>query len=118
MNRKNFLEKLDIVKPCIKNDSILPIFGNIHIDNSCVESFNGVQGIKVDLEESLDNNMFLPFLESLSARKTGMPLYPASTGRTITCNLRSDNWRNGVKKETDKYLEEGFEKIKNLIGIK
>lgn len=51
MNRKTFLEKLDVVKPCIKNDSILPIFGQIHINKTYVESFNGVQGIKVDFGE-------------------------------------------------------------------
>jgi DNA polymerase III sliding clamp (beta) subunit (PCNA family) len=51
MNRKTFLEKLEIVKPCLKYDSIVPIFGNVHIDKTFVESFNGVQGIKVDFGE-------------------------------------------------------------------
>jgi len=45
---------------------------------------------QVELEEHYDRNQFAEaFLEAAYARKNAMPLKDASTGRTVTVNLRS-----------------------------
>lgn len=61
---------------------------------------------QVDLEEHYDRSQYADaFLEMLQSRKTAMPAYPASTGRTVTVNLRSDEWRNGVRKSANQHKE-------------
>jgi hypothetical protein len=61
---------------------------------------------QVELEEHFDNDQYAQAaLESLAARKTAMPLHEESTGRTVTVNLRSDEWRRGVRKSACKYME-------------
>ena len=67
---------------------------------------------QVDLEEHIDNDGFCAaFIESIQARKTGMPLYEASTVRTVRYNLRSDEWRAGVKKSVAEYMDEACEVV-------
>lgn len=64
---------------------------------------------QVDLEEHYDREQYgSALLESLVARKTAMPEHPESSGRTVTINLRSDTWREGVKKSAREYLEKAL----------
>lgn len=67
---------------------------------------------QVELEEHFDLEQYSSVaVESLMARKTSMPISKQSTGRTVTINLRSDEWRNGVKKSSIKYLDKAKELI-------
>ena len=60
---------------------------------------------EVDLEVHYDREQYgIALVESIVARKTCMPCFPASTGRTVTVNLRSDRWREGVVKKVDEIL--------------
>jgi len=64
---------------------------------------------QVDLEEHYDREQYAPaFFESLISKKTAMPIEKPSTGRTVTVNLRSDEWRAGVKKSAQEYLEQAL----------
>lgn len=61
---------------------------------------------QVDLEEYYDREQFATVIqEVIVSRKTSMPEKSASTGRTVTINLRSDAWREGVKKSSEEYIE-------------
>lgn len=69
---------------------------------------------QVDLEESMDNNFFDAFLIWNHAQKSGgQCLHTVSSddinSRPVRYNLRSNEWREGVKKETDKWLDEARE---------
>lgn len=64
---------------------------------------------QVELEEYYDRNQFAEaFIESAYSRKNAMPLKDASTGRTVTVNLRSDKWREGVRKSSREYLDKAM----------
>lgn len=64
---------------------------------------------QVELEEHYDRNQFAEaFLEAAYARKNAMPLKDASTGRTVTVNLRSDKWREGVRKSAKEYVDKAL----------
>lgn len=61
---------------------------------------------QVDLEEYYDREQFATAIqEMIVSRKTAMPDKAASTGRTVTVNLRSDAWREGVRKSSEEYIE-------------
>ena len=61
---------------------------------------------QVDLEEHFDRSQYAEaIIESLNARKTSMPTKEASNGKTVTINLRSDEWREGVRKSSNEYLD-------------
>ena len=67
---------------------------------------------QVDLEESMDNNMFDAFLWVLYDRKTAMPLHTVSCTemeRAVKYNLRSEDWRKGVKSTTNEKMKEQLE---------
>lgn len=71
---------------------------------------------QVELEEHFDREQFSQaVLESLNSRKTSMPSIPESTGRTVTINLRSEQWRNGVKKSAREYLEMAERFLEKLV---
>ena len=73
---------------------------------------------QVDLEEEYDRDQYgMAFVEAMVSRKTCMPCFPASTNRTVTVNLRSDRWREGVVKTTDEKLEELFERMEALFEL-
>ncbi len=60
---------------------------------------------QVELEEHYDKSQLSEaIIESIYARKNAMPLKEASTGRTVTVNLRSDKWREGVRKSAMEYV--------------
>lgn len=61
---------------------------------------------QVELEEHYDKSQ-LPeaIIESIYSRKNAMPLKDASTGRTVTVNLRSEKWREGVRKSSKEYVD-------------
>jgi hypothetical protein len=64
---------------------------------------------QVELEEHYDRSQFAEaFLEAAYARKNSMPMKEASTGRTVTVNLRSDKWREGVRKSSREYLDKAM----------
>lgn len=65
---------------------------------------------QADMEQYLESNSLRSVLEAISARKTSMPLYSRSSGRTVIYNLRSDEWRKAVfaKKEELKDLIDNF----------
>lgn len=67
---------------------------------------------QVDLEEHFDRSQYSQALvESIVSRKTSMPTKEASNGKTVSVNLRSDEWRNGVRKSSKEYLDKAL----NLI---
>ena len=60
---------------------------------------------QVELEEHYDREQYSSVvIELLSAKKTAMPLHESSNGRTVIINLRSDIWREGVRKSANEYL--------------
>ena len=64
---------------------------------------------QVELEEHYDRSQFAEaFLEAAYSRKNAMPLKDASNGRTVTVNLRSDKWREGVRKSSREYLDKAM----------
>lgn len=71
---------------------------------------------QVDLEEHYDREQFAKAaLEAMYARKNSMPMHEASTGRTLTVNLRSDKWREGVRKSAAEYLEKAEQLLLNQL---
>ena len=72
---------------------------------------------QVDLEEHMENNFFDAFLWVLYAKKTAMPLHTVSCDwdqKAVRYNLRSDKWREWVKKTTEERKEEFLEFFSNL----
>ena len=62
---------------------------------------------QVDLEEHYDREQYSSVVpEAVNSRKMCLPQDLPSVGRTCRINLRSDKWREGVKKETEKYMNE------------
>lgn len=69
---------------------------------------------QVDLEEHLDNEQYSQVLpEVFASRKTSSPHDLASMGRTIRINLRSNQWREGVRKSSLEYLDKALMLITN-----
>jgi hypothetical protein len=61
---------------------------------------------QVELEEHYDREQYSSVvLESLQSRNISMPTSKESTGNTVTINLRSQKWRDGVKKSAQEYLD-------------
>lgn len=59
---------------------------------------------QVELEQHFDNEQYACCaLEVLHAKKYGGPSCHASTGKSVTINLRSHNWRVGVVKSSGQY---------------
>ena len=77
------------------------------IDAALMMAFEAGKWVgQVELEEHFDNNQLSEsILEVLYSKKNAMPIKDASTGRTVTVNLRSDEWRKGVRKSANEYLE-------------
>lgn len=60
---------------------------------------------QVDLEEFYDREQYASCcLEVFYAKRCSMPLHKPSTGNTVTINLRSNEWREGVRKTTEELL--------------
>jgi hypothetical protein len=71
---------------------------------------------QVDLEISYDLEQYGQALaESHCARIICSPCFPASKGRAVTVNLRSDRWREGVCKTTEEEFEKAFEPLRRMI---
>ena len=71
---------------------------------------------QVDLEESMDRGQYAQCLiEAINARKTTMPNDIASTGKTIRYNLRSEKWKEGVKKTCKNELKKILINLENVI---
>jgi hypothetical protein len=71
---------------------------------------------QVDLEEYYDQEQFsTAAMESFESRKTAMPMLPESIGRTVTVNLRSQEWREGVERSAQEHVEKAFELLKPII---
>lgn len=67
---------------------------------------------QVELEEHYDREQYgTSIIESLYSKKNSMPMHHPSTGRSVTVNLRSNTWREGVRKSANEYLE----KAKKLV---
>jgi hypothetical protein len=61
---------------------------------------------QVELEEHYDREQYSSSVaEVFHSHKNAMPLKDASNGRTVTINLRSDEWRNGVRKSAKEYVD-------------
>ena len=61
---------------------------------------------QVDLEEHYDMEQYSQvFPEVFASRKTSSPGDLASTGRTVRINLRSEQWREGVRRSVREYLD-------------
>lgn len=64
---------------------------------------------QVELEEHFDREQYLSSMaEVYHSRKNAMPLKDASNGRTVTINLRSEEWRNGVRKSAKEYVNKAM----------
>jgi len=64
---------------------------------------------QVELEEHYDRSQYTEaFFEAAYSRKNAMPLKDASTGRTVTVNLRSDKWREGVRNSAKQYVDKAL----------
>ena len=67
---------------------------------------------QVDLEEHMDNSSYFDaFLWVLYDKKTAMPLHTVSNwwninSRPVRYNLRSNTWRQWIKKTTKKAIEQ------------
>lgn len=60
---------------------------------------------QVDLEEHYDLEQYSTVMsEAHNTRITSSPADLASSGRTVRVNLRSQTWREGVKKSSQEYL--------------
>jgi hypothetical protein len=71
---------------------------------------------QVQLEEHFDREQFSSaMLESVLSKKTAMPIQEASSGRTVQINLRSDEWRKGVRRSAAKYKHNAIEFIKDNL---
>lgn len=71
---------------------------------------------QVELEEHYDRNQYMEsIVEVAYSRKNSMPLKDASTGRTVTINLRSEKWREGVRKSSKEYVKKAQLLIMNEI---
>lgn len=67
---------------------------------------------QVDLEESMESNYFDAFLWVLHDKKTSMPLHTVSCNwseRSVKYTLRSEEWREWVKKTTQKEMLEALD---------
>jgi len=64
---------------------------------------------QVELEEHYDREQYsTAIIEVLHSCKNATPINDASTGNTVTVNLRSQKWRDGVRKSTNVYLEKAM----------
>jgi len=64
---------------------------------------------QVELEEHYDRSQLSEaIMESIYARKNAMPMKDSSTGRTVTVNLRSEKWREGVRNSTKEYVDKAM----------
>ena len=64
---------------------------------------------QVELEEHYDKEQYSQVLvEAINSRKTSLPFDLASAGNTIRVNLRSQVWRDGVRKSAKEYLKKAM----------
>ena len=71
---------------------------------------------QVELETHYDKEQYsTAILEAIHSQKTAMPIVEASTGKTVTVNLRSNEWRQGVVKSADKHKDLAVSIILNAI---
>lgn len=71
---------------------------------------------QVELEEHYDKEQFSSsIIESLHSHKTAMPLHESSIGRTVKVNLRSNEWRKGVRKSSEEYKQKAIKILTELI---
>ena len=64
------------------------------------------------MEEHFDNDQYGALVgEYLYAAKTAMPMHDAAVGREVTIHLRSDEWREGVRKSVNEYLGKALKMI-------
>lgn len=64
---------------------------------------------QVELEEHYDKEQYSSvIMEVLYSRKNAMPLNDVSNGNTVTVNLRSKKWRDGVRKSAREYLKKAM----------
>lgn len=64
---------------------------------------------QVELEEHFDREQYMSaMVEVFHSRKNAMPLNDVSNGKTVTINLRSDEWRNGVRKSAKEYVDKAM----------
>lgn len=54
MNRVQLLSALNIVKPCLSNNLLIPTLSYINFSNGMIETSNGVQGIQTKFEHGLN----------------------------------------------------------------
>lgn len=61
---------------------------------------------QVELEEHIELEQYaLAAIESVYSKKNAMPMHEESQGRQATINLRSQDWRDGVRRSSDEYLK-------------
>lgn len=68
---------------------------------------------QVELEEHYDKEQYsVSIIEHFHSKKMAMPIKDASTGRTVSVNLRSENWREGVRKSSNEYKQKAIQMLK------
>ncbi len=55
MQRVELLDKLNLIKPCLANNIVIPSFSNIRFTKLSVEAFNGTQGMITQFETGISN---------------------------------------------------------------
>ena len=70
---------------------------------------------QVDLEEDMDNNCFDACLSSIHSTKSGGACIHSvamdndnPNSKPVKYNLRSDEWKEGVKKTTKEHLDDAY----------
>lgn len=73
---------------------------------------------QVELEEHYDREQYsTAIVESFYSKKIAMPLHDASNGRSVTVNLRSNTWREGVRKSANEYLDKAKELTLQVVLV-
>jgi hypothetical protein len=67
---------------------------------------------QVETEEFYDNEQYSTAIqEVIESRNTCLPTNKTSSGRTVMINLRSNEWREGVRKSADDYKAKALEML-------
>ena len=73
---------------------------------------------QVELEEHMDREQYSQVMpEAINTRRTATPGDLASTGRTVRYNLRSNKWRQGVKKSAAEHKNNAIESIFKKLNL-
>lgn len=68
MKRADLLQSLEIAKPCLSNNALIPMLSHYCFDGNCLMTFNGAQGVittvESDLQCCIPGDLFYKLVES------------------------------------------------------